>query len=82
MQDGEIDVAVLKRERTTRRELYAILRQNGATALSQVELAVLEVTGDVSVILNDSIPLERDLIEYLKVRKVDDVAAPQHTASA
>lgn len=82
VQDGEIDVAVLKRERTTRRELYAILRQNGATALSQVELAVLEVTGDVSVILNDSIPLERDLIEYLKVRKVDDVAAPQHTASA
>ncbi|WP_222565289.1 DUF421 domain-containing protein [Novilysobacter antarcticus] len=66
VQDGEIDVATMKRERTTRRELYAILRQNGARALSQVELAILEVTGDITVVLNDSKPEKRDLIDYLK----------------
>ncbi len=67
VQDGEIDMATLKRERTTRRELYAILRQNGARALSQVELAILEVTGEITVVLNDSKPGKRDLIDYLRV---------------
>ncbi|KIQ97534.1 YetF domain-containing protein [Lysobacter sp. A03] len=67
VQDGEIDLATLKRERTTRRELYAILRQNGARALSQVELAILEVTGEITVVLNDSKPEKRDLIDYLRV---------------
>lgn len=66
VQDGEIDVEALKRERTTVRELYAILRGNGAQALSQVELAVLEVTGEITVVLNDTKPEKRDLIDYLR----------------
>lgn len=64
--DGQIDVAAMKRERTTARELYAILRRNGALALSQVELAILEVTGEITVVLNDSQPTDRDLIDYLR----------------
>lgn len=66
VRDGRIDVAALKRERTTSRELYANLRNCGAVALSQVELAILEVTGDITVVLNDSTPEKRDLIDYLK----------------
>jgi len=66
VQDGRIDDAVLKRERTTVRELYAILRGHGALALSQVELAILEVTGEITVVLNDVTPKKRDLIDYLR----------------
>ena len=66
VQDGQIDMAALKRERTTTRELYAILRSNRAVALSQVELAILEVTGEIIVVLNDTKPEKRDLIDYLK----------------
>lgn len=75
VQDGEIDLATLKRERTTRRELYAILRQNGARALSQVELAILEVTGEITVVLNDSTPEKRDLIDYLRTSDGPDSPA-------
>ncbi len=66
VQDGQIDMAALKRERTTTRELYAILRSNRAVALAQVELAILEVTGEVTVVLNDTKPEKRDLIDYLR----------------
>lgn len=65
LRDGKIDFAALAKERTTERELYAVLRDKGAVALSQVELAILEVTGAISVVLNDSKPKRRDLIEYL-----------------
>lgn len=63
--DGTVDYDALKVERTTERELFASLRGAGAVALVQVEIAVLEVTGAISVILNDSKPKGRDLIEYL-----------------
>ncbi len=66
VQDGVIDDDVLCRERTNTRELYAVLRGKGAQALSQVELAILEVTGEITVVLNDSKPLKRDLIDYLR----------------
>ena len=66
MRDGKIDLAAMGRERTTARELYANLRQEGAVSLSQVELAILEVTGEITVILNDSTPSRRDLVEYLR----------------
>lgn len=62
---GKIDVAALKRERTTERELYARLRIEGAVELSQVDAAILEVTGDISVALNDTKPERRDLLDYL-----------------
>ncbi len=70
--DGEIDYEALRIERTTERELFASLRGAGAVALAQVDIAVLEVTGAISVILNDSKPKIRDLIEYLI-----DPAAPR-----
>lgn len=63
--DGNIDFDALKIERTTQRELFASLRGAGAVALEQVDIAVLEVTGAISVIVNDRKPSKRDLIEYL-----------------
>lgn len=75
VRDGRVDRDALLKERTTRRELYAELRFHGARALSQVDLAVLEVTGDISVFLNDR-PAERDdLIDY--VVEPDRYDAPQ-----
>ncbi|WP_418315546.1 DUF421 domain-containing protein [Piscinibacter sakaiensis] len=74
LRDGKVDFDALAKERTTRRELYAVLRSKGAVALSQVELAVLEVTGAISVVLNDSKPEQRDLIDYL----LDSAKKPPH----
>jgi uncharacterized membrane protein YcaP (DUF421 family) len=68
VKDGEVDFDALGRERTSERELSAALRAKGAVALAQVDLAVLEVTGAISVVLNDKTPRNRDLLEYL----VDD----------
>lgn len=65
VRDGVIDFDALKKERTTERELYANLRDKGAVALAQVELAILEVTGSISVVLNQSKVTDRDLIAYL-----------------
>lgn len=65
VRDGVVDYDALRRERTTRRELYAELRMKGASALSQVDAAILEVTGDVSVFLNDRKPDGKDLLEYI-----------------
>lgn len=65
MRDGKIDLETMRRERTTARELYANLRQKGAVSLSQVEVAILEVTGEITVVLNDCKPSQRDLINYL-----------------
>lgn len=77
VRDGDVDHDALMRERTTRRELYAELRVKGARALSQVDLAVLEVTGDISVFLNDRKPEHEDLIDY--VREPDRHEAPQRS---
>lgn len=76
LYNGKIDFNALKIERTTERELYASLRGAGAVALAQVDIAVLEVTGSISVILNDKKPEKRDLIDYLI-----DTAAPQSGSS-
>ena len=65
VRDGEVDYDALRKERTTLRELLAELRMKGASAMSQVDVAILEVTGDVSVFLNDSKPAKKDLIEYV-----------------
>ena len=64
-REGEVDWKALDRERTTRRELFAELRIKGARSLSQVDVAILEVTGDISVFLNDRTPRDRDLLEYV-----------------
>ena len=65
VREGEDDWKALDRERTTRRELFAELRIKGARSLSQVDVAILEVTGDISVFLNDRTPRDRDLLEYV-----------------
>jgi uncharacterized membrane protein YcaP (DUF421 family) len=65
VREGEVDFDALDRERTTERELSASLRLKGAVSLSQVDLAVLEVTGGISVVLNDKKPKNRDLLDYL-----------------
>ena len=61
--DGVIDHDALRRERTTLRELHAELRVGGARSLSQVRYAVLEMTGEFSVFLNDIEPEDEDLLE-------------------
>ena len=76
VKDGEIHWHALKSERTTRRELFAELRIKGARSLSQVDFAILEVTGDISVFLNDRPPANRDLLDYV-VDEDKDAPAPQ-----
>lgn len=66
--DGVVDIDALRKERTTRRELYAELRVKGARSLAQVQYAILEVTGDISVFLNERTPTNDDLLRYV----VDD----------
>ena len=65
VKDGEIHWHALNSERTTRRELFAELRIKGARSLSQVDFAILEVTGDISVFLNDRPPANCDLLDYV-----------------
>lgn len=75
--DGVVDKEALRKERTTQRELYAELRVKGARSLAQVQYAILEVTGDISVFLNERKPTDDDLLGYV----VDDdrSQAPQKT---
>lgn len=63
VRDGEVDVKALHKERTERNELYAKLRVAGARSLSQVDCAILEVTGEISVFLNDRKPSDQDLLQ-------------------
>jgi uncharacterized membrane protein YcaP (DUF421 family) len=65
VRDGQIDWDALRSERTTRRELFAELRLQGARSLAQVDYAVLEVTGRVSVFLNDTRAPDEGLIDYI-----------------
>ena len=75
VQDGQIHWTALNTERTTRRELFAELRIKGARSLSQVDFAILEVTGDISVFLNDRPPANCDLLDYV-VDEDKDAPAP------
>ncbi|MEG3192217.1 DUF421 domain-containing protein [Lysobacter sp. D1-1-M9] len=63
--DGVVDHDALRSERTTQRELYAELRVKGARSLAQVQYAILEVTGDISVFLNDQPPPDDELLRYI-----------------
>ena len=62
VRDGKVDEQALRQERTERTELHAQLRVKGARSLSQVRLAILEVTGDISVFLDDGEPDDEDLL--------------------
>jgi uncharacterized membrane protein YcaP (DUF421 family) len=65
VHDGRVDEEALKKERTTERELYAAMRVRGARSLRQVDYAILEVTGEISVFLNDRLPERDDLVQYI-----------------
>ena len=66
LRDGVVDHAALKQERTTERELYATLRLAGARDLSEVEVAILEVTGEISVVCGPRASDDRrNLIDYV-----------------
>jgi uncharacterized membrane protein YcaP (DUF421 family) len=77
VRDGEIDWDALRTERTTRRELFAELRMHGARSLAQVDYAILEVTGRVSVFLNDRQVPDDGLIDY--VEQGEEGPAPRAT---
>ncbi len=65
VRDGVVDHATLRQERTALRELYAELRVSGARSLSQVRYAILEVTGEISVFLDDRDPDNENLLDYI-----------------
>ena len=65
VRDGRVDWEALRRERTTNRELFAELRIKGARSLVQVDAAILEVTGDLSVFLNARKDGDDDLLRYV-----------------
>lgn len=73
VENGVVNHEALRRERTTLRELNAELRVGGARSLSQVRYAVLEMTGEFSVFLNDKEPTEEDLlIEVIRLQRETD----------
>ena len=76
VRNGKVDWDALRRERTTRRELFAELRIKGARSLSQVDAAILEVTGDISVFLNERPPRDGDLLAYVLEDDHDKAPAP------
>lgn len=47
---GELLESTLKRERITHEEIYMSARENGITDLNEIEVIVLETTGDITVI--------------------------------
>lgn len=59
---GRVDFRALDGERTTLDELHAALRVAGARSLAQVDYAILEVDGEISVFLNDGKPEDEDLL--------------------
>lgn len=65
---GEVNRQALFKERTTLDELYAALRVCGARSLSQVDWAILEVDGEISVFLNDIHPEDEDLLRDVIAR--------------
>lgn len=65
--DGRVLRDRLHSQRINERELYAAIREHGGRALAQVQLAVLEVTGRISVFLDHgATPATEDLLDYLR----------------
>lgn len=53
IRDGKINQALMDREKITRAELMASLRSSGCRRLADVEYAVLEASGRISVVAKD-----------------------------
>lgn len=79
VRDGRVIERALEKERTTERELYAALRTHGAVSLQQVRYAILEVTGEISVFLNDRTPDQEDLIRYIVDENWDEAPDPHRS---
>ncbi len=79
MRDGQILKGALDQTRMTESDLLAKLREANVLDLSEVRAAVLETTGDVSVLHGSQTPSER-LIE--NIRRIDPPDAGRQTARA
>ena len=64
MRDGEILDEALEKTRVARSDLIAKLREANVTDYSQVRAAVLETTGDVSVLHGET--LDEALLEGVR----------------
>lgn len=65
--DGVVLRECLHSQRINERELYAVIRERGGRSLSQVQLAVLEVTGKISVFIDEGAELaDENLLDYLR----------------
>ena len=51
---GEIMTAHLKKARITKDELMEVIREHGVASVSEVDLAVLEVDGNISILSTDN----------------------------
>jgi len=56
VENGVVNQQALRAERANIRELNAALRVNGARSLAQVQDAILEVNGEISVFLHPDAP--------------------------
>lgn len=63
IRNGQIDFDVIKREKIDVNELLSILRQKGAFSIREIEFAILEQSGDISVLKRSkySSPTAEDL---------------------
>lgn len=58
IHDGRVLTANLARERVTSDELHQALREHGIVGAAEVQLAVLELDGAISVLRRDEMPRE------------------------
>jgi uncharacterized membrane protein YcaP (DUF421 family) len=73
--DGTVLRERLHAQRINERELHAAIREAGGRAMAQVQLAVLEVTGKISVFLDEETPpAEEDLLDCLRAQARADEA--------
>jgi uncharacterized membrane protein YcaP (DUF421 family) len=66
-RDGLMNEAIMKREGVAKEELDAAIHEHGVRDLSEVELAILEIDGDISIVPKDSDTVHRS---HRKVRQV------------
>lgn len=79
IRDGQIDYKVIKKEKLDVNELLSLLRQNNAFSVREIEFAILEQSGNVSVLKKASYngPTIKDLnlpdkVVYLPVTLILD----------
>lgn len=56
IHDGRVNEGALRRQRLTRHELMAALRQGGCAAIDEVQAAILENNGHISVVPRSHAP--------------------------